>query len=313
MSATIFTAYDMALLYNCKLFVKAVKDVLKLDFASILDEAKIVLKDVCYQPSFADKLVVVDEVRYMDGCLSGCNMTSGNCDVYAGYCPELLEMSIQNSDNQQGPDDVFLFSVVVQKDFVNLSLLKDGDFWLSPKGLVYLPLANHKKSDDLPCSAANANIQYNLDVCHSISLYGKMKELVIDSCEQVVQKLNQLYGPDHHFEAGNAFYYENLKCGKFINVDGREESLYFGLSPNVFYESVVVPESAIVPDYFSSVAIISDIFDSKSQSPLIKNGAQFGGNWWYFPICRKLLCCNNYQDLYVARVIEIIKAGLKLS
>ena len=325
MSDFVFTAYDMALLYNCKLLVKSVKDVLASDFSKAADVIKNVLKDVVVVPSALNDLAVEQEFCYIPNCVSGCYYSCSDYKIFFGYCPELLyekTVSIKN------PIENYLISVAINKKYVNFNALNDVDFCVGLNDIVYFPIKNYQlvlNSGDYEacdsgapsvppactfCASYSAPLEHNLDVCHSLVVTGKMLDIIYGCCGSIIEKLNSVVC-NHVFSVGEDFYYENLKCGCFINIDDKSNCLYYGLSPNVFYESVISPESAIISDYFSSVAIVKECFNFGSSSPLIKNSAEFNGSWCYIPICRKLLCCENFRELYINRVVEIIKNGLK--
>ena len=140
-----------------------------------------------------------------------------------------------------------------------------------------------------------------------------MQTLIFSSVEAVVAKLNEevekTTGKTDYFTIGEDFFYNDVKCGKFISIGDEKNCLYFGLSPNVFDASVISPQSVIVTDFFSSVAIRKEFVNHESESSLIKNCAEFDDTWVYFPICRKILCCDNFEELYINRVFTIIKNG----
>lgn len=310
----IFSAYDMALLYNCSLLVNSVMSVKSADFKSYLPDVKTFLKSVLVDPAISENLHFVREDWSYNICAGGCYFSFNNTDdVFIGYSPDLLSKSIVSRIN---PIEHYLFGIAIQKDFVDLNSLDDIDFCLDDDGIIYFPLPKKNcdscNCDVNPCSSLSANGEENLDICHSLIVSNKMFSLIFSVNDKIIEKLNKLYKKDDFFTVGDDFIYKGTKCGKFINFGNTTKSLYFGLSPNVFYEAVVTPQSAIVTDYFSSVAILREFVKSDTQSSLIKNGAEFGDKWWYFPICRKLLCNDNYEELYINRVVSIILEGLKL-
>lgn len=283
-----FTAYDIALLYNCKLLVQSIQKVLITDFSKADDIIKNILTSVIRDPADLNDLTYKEPIIWADEITNGGIYTLNGKEIKIGYWPELV-----------GKDEKYLFSIVVDQDLID------------KKEQEYFPVTESISSENhISCAADSVSDEENLDICQSLLLFEKLQNLIVSSYDCILENLNKIFKGTHKFTPGEYYYFKNTKCGRFIKIDDKPESLYYGMSPNVFFESVVSPESAIVSDYFSSVAIRQELCNFENPSPLIKNAAQFGGSWNYFPICRKLLCVKDFQQRYIQRVLDIIKSGI---
>lgn len=332
-----FSAYDMALMYNCKLFKSSINSLCNCTFDHI-EIIKKVLKNFILDPSVLDSMLFNGDDDFFQTCIRGAyfgfkdrNGKIQSDKIFFGFSPELLCREVVY---KKVAIEYYLYGVAVKKDFVNVDLLcqnnvnfcEDGDGW------IYFPIRNLSLDsggvapyDGASCVADNFELERNLDICHSLITLHKMEVLISIAGPKIIEKLNE----DNsllEFKLGRSYNYvypdsiKKIYCGDFIYISGFPDSFYFGLSPNVFDEvdeltgeagkqKTKNPKDIIVSDYFSSVCMVV-VGDESPDEKYINNGVEFAGNWVYFPVCRKLLCCDNFLDLYVKRIVKLIKQGV---
>ena len=395
-----FSAYDMALLYNCKLLKSSINKLCNCTFDHI-DIIKRVLRDFIVDPYILDYIIFNCDDDFFQTCIRGSYFGYKDRDgkiksdrIFFGFSPELLCRDVVYKKN---PVENYLYGVAVKKDVVNMKLLHDNDvdYCEDNGGWIYFAVDNVSLEsddlavscnfDDLPeddsvrdcssgdgygpngagcgsdraCVAASFDLERNLDICHSLITLHKMEVLISVAGPKIVDCLNNA-NLGVEFELGCSYNYifsdskRKIYCGDFIHIVGMPESIYFGLSPNVFDEEDEIrgeagilksrnPKNVIVSDYFSSVSMVimngfcagtgfragtgtgagagfgagnGDSVGSASRDgagnvaeKYINNGVEFAGNWVYFPVCRKLLCCNNFEELYINRIVKLVGEG----
>ena len=307
-----FSAYDMALLYNCKLFKSSINKLCNCSF-DYVDVVKKVLKNYITDSSILDSIMFNWDDDFFQTCVRGSYFgykdKDGNRNsekIFFGFSPELLCRRIVY---QKSAVENYLYGVAVKNDVVSSSLLQQDnvDYCEDDYGWIYFPMDNLSiESEDFLCShyahiyplncddcssknegygpggigcgsdkscvAASFDLERNLDICHSLLTLHKMEVLISVAGPKIVEKLNQ-ENLGVEFVLGRSYNYvypdstKKIYCGDFIYMEGMAESIYFGLSPNVFDEEDEIrgeagvlksrnPQDIIISDYFSSVSMV---------------------------------------------------------
>ena len=168
-----FTAYDMALLYNCKLLVKSINYIKNEKFDDKAEDVKKVIRNILKNPEQAESvdagysIVFNRTVEY--GCYYKMDVTSDK-GIFYGYVPQLLNTKIKN---KKRTIENYLFGValsreLIESDLIDRAKLDKMDFCQDEKGWVYLPverdLTPEQASAD-PCACDSIEGELKLDIC----------------------------------------------------------------------------------------------------------------------------------------------------
>ena len=338
-----FTSYDMALLYNSKLLVDTLCNIVKEDYKKDNDAIKeIVLDTINNLPNSIKEAIdttsldVAKEVKYGDVTYG---LSYGKKDkediIFYGYFLELykkkMEEELKGKECSFNLED-YLYGMCINTKLLDNSVLdelskekKKINNILIDEGYLYIPLQNlNAKNSNICGITKKEEEEYTLDVLNSILCLYKMQNLIKSSIDKFLQGLNK--ESSHTFTKGKANYKDDIFLGYYITIDeAYNDYIYFGMNPEVFTQC---EKGVIAHDYFIAIkiALLAYLFvfdkDLCAQHRKFKkikwapNGKAMGTDSLiaraYYPICRKTLATRNVVESFTNKALSVIKEAINL-
>ena len=328
-----FTPYDIALLYNSRLFNEKIKIFQNINYEEIKE---LIIKDklhnileiniedyMTYNNDRNHLILNKDEFKEVFYNLR----MNNDYSMYYGWECEILEEKIIYKTEGSKIED-YLYSFAIDKELLNINKLQEDKvrYLEDENRWVYFPIKNEylppiNSTTDF-CRASNDIEQIRLDklnICKSIICLNKMQKLFKKSESIIVDKINKENKgkkKEYDFICGKGF---NNNSYFYIDVKDKEEKVIedlicYGIMQNAFDKDFTEEKNIIPSDYFLSVCFnINKIKDELNIKPIEKEYSVIDENdWIYYPICRMTLCKENYLEAFSDKVVSIIKDVLSL-